>query len=138
MITGDNPLTACHVAKELLFTQKKGGTLILTRQLGKENSWAWQSIDETKILPLEENLNDCDKLTDTYDLCVTGDVNIFILNIFIPVLSSTDDFQNRCLSISGIGVPKRTLSSTRKDDNPACVCIRACFAQTEGVSHRAS
>lgn len=78
MITGDNPLTACHVAKELLFTQKKGGTLILTRQFEKENSWAWQSIDETKILPLEENLHNCDKLTETYDLCVTGDVNISI------------------------------------------------------------
>lgn len=73
MITGDNPLTACHVAKELLFTQKKGGTLILTKQNDIKNSWAWQSIDENIILPLEKNL-DCDKLTANYDLCVTGDV----------------------------------------------------------------
>lgn len=78
MITGDNPLTACHVAKELLFTQKKGGTLILTCHNEKENKWSWQSIDEHQILPLEENL-DCDKLTEYYDLCVTGDVCIHIL-----------------------------------------------------------
>lgn len=73
MITGDNPLTACHVAKELLFTQKKGGTLILTCQSEDGNVWSWQSIDESQTLPLEKNL-DCDKLTETYDLCVTGDV----------------------------------------------------------------
>ncbi len=76
MITGDNPLTACHVAKELLFTQKKGGTLILTCQDENAKKWAWQSIDETKILSLEKNLF-CDKLTDFYDLCVTGDVSKF-------------------------------------------------------------
>ncbi|XKL67641.1 hypothetical protein PGB90_003132 [Kerria lacca] len=76
MITGDNPLTACHVAKELLFTQKKGGTLILTKQNDIKNSWAWQSIDENIILPLEKNL-DCDKLTANYDLCVTGDGLIY-------------------------------------------------------------
>lgn len=73
MITGDNPLTACHVAKELLFTQKKGGILILTCLNEKTSEWAWRSVDETEVYPLENNTN-CDKLTETYDLCVTGDV----------------------------------------------------------------
>ena len=73
MITGDNPLTACHVAKELLFTQKKGGTLILTCTNEDENTWAWKSIDESHVLQLEKHL-DCDTLTNNYDLCVTGDV----------------------------------------------------------------
>lgn len=73
MITGDNPLTACHVAKELLFTQKKGGILILTCLDENTKEWAWRSIDETQVFPLEKYTN-CDKLTETYDLCVTGDV----------------------------------------------------------------
>lgn len=75
MITGDNPLTACHVAKELLFTQKKGGTLILTCTDEKENTWVWKSIDENHVLSLEKHM-DCDTLTDNYDLCVTGDVSV--------------------------------------------------------------
>ncbi|XP_065199727.1 endoplasmic reticulum transmembrane helix translocase [Planococcus citri] len=77
MITGDNPLTACHVAKELLFTQKKGGILILTCINEKTSEWAWRSVDETEVYPLEKHTN-CDKLTETYDLCVTGDGLMYV------------------------------------------------------------
>ena len=51
MITGDNPLTACHVAKELKFTQKKS-TLVLTKVENlseNEEEFEWQSIDQVKI-----------------------------------------------------------------------------------------
>ncbi|CAH1104950.1 unnamed protein product [Psylliodes chrysocephalus] len=65
MITGDNPLTACHVAKELKFTTKT--TLILTQS---KESYIWRSINETKELPLEY---DYKNLTKEYDLCITGD-----------------------------------------------------------------
>ena len=45
MITGDNPLTACHVARELKFTSKKS-TLVLTKIDGDDEAFEWQSIDQ--------------------------------------------------------------------------------------------
>nr|NVI71720.1 putative cation-transporting ATPase 13A1 [Cucujiformia] len=83
MITGDNPLTACHVAKELKFTTKT--TLILTEI---EEGFAWESIDHAEKLPLDF---DYKILIKQYDLCITGDglnylrdgYNSF-LNIILP------------------------------------------------------
>ena len=48
MITGDNPLTACHVARQLRFC-RTSTTLILTRL---ETDWAWQSVDLSLTVPL--------------------------------------------------------------------------------------
>lgn len=47
MITGDNPLTACHVARELKFTSKKS-TLVLTKvdNGADDETFEWQSIDQ--------------------------------------------------------------------------------------------
>lgn len=73
MITGDNSLTACHVAKELRFTQKKA-TLIL--QNYNENSWGWESIDETvkmDVIP-SKNIKELQNgFFRTYDFCITGE-----------------------------------------------------------------
>nr|CAG4643700.1 EOG090X00J5 [Lepidurus arcticus] len=68
MITGDNPLTACHVAKELRFNQKPV-TLILT-QFGKE--WKWESVDQTVHEPLVPQKG-YKPFVKKYDLCVTGE-----------------------------------------------------------------
>lgn len=83
MITGDNPLTACHVAKELRFTTKK--TLVLSEN---EDSFCWQSISEDLKLTLEYNYKD---LVKKYDLCITGDGLSFLqkhhhsfLNLILP------------------------------------------------------
>lgn len=87
MITGDNPLTACHVANELKMIHKKYA-LVLTNNknnLLELGEWQWQSvIDETlnKHLkyPLEQkkypkwNKNSLIGNKDIYNyLCITGE-----------------------------------------------------------------
>lgn len=70
MITGDNPLTACHIAKELRMTRKPH-TLILTGPNKKVDTWQWVSVDGTQSIELSaETLG---KLKG-HDLCVTGEV----------------------------------------------------------------
>ncbi|XP_055376470.1 endoplasmic reticulum transmembrane helix translocase [Condylostylus longicornis] len=65
MITGDNPLTACHVAKELRFTKKD--LLILTKH---EKTWFWESVDCSQSFKSTENIYN---LLDEFDFCITGD-----------------------------------------------------------------
>ncbi len=83
MITGDNPLTACHVARELRFTRCKV-TLILTASekdgLKKNDvvgaqlaSWEWRSVDEMTSVPLDDSKAACNDLTQKFDLCITGE-----------------------------------------------------------------
>lgn len=78
MITGDNALTACHVAKELRFTRRP--VLVLTRSEESadgsdeteptEPHWHWRSIDETISEPLQRTPA---AILAAYDLAVTGD-----------------------------------------------------------------
>uniref|UniRef100_A0A7N6BGI0 Endoplasmic reticulum transmembrane helix translocase n=1 Tax=Anabas testudineus TaxID=64144 RepID=A0A7N6BGI0_ANATE len=65
MITGDNPLTACHVARELHFIQKEH-TLIL-----QPSEWQWESIDGTVHEPLPPP--SVSSFVQQFDLCVTGE-----------------------------------------------------------------
>lgn len=66
MITGDNPLTACHVAKELDFNQHPT-TLVLTKF---NTNWIWQSIDETQNLDVDTPIT---RLINSYNICITGE-----------------------------------------------------------------
>ncbi|XP_071154994.1 endoplasmic reticulum transmembrane helix translocase-like [Mytilus edulis] len=75
MITGDNPLTACHVAKKLKFTEKT--TLILTHPNDKESSWHWQSINDKVIIPLTSK-NIRKDVIEKYDLCLTGEAITYL------------------------------------------------------------
>lgn len=76
MITGDNPLTACHVAKELHFTRKQA-TLVLTPPGPKVANWAWFSIDETLCFPPLPPTG-YKSLTEKYDLCLTGEAMTYL------------------------------------------------------------
>ena len=69
MITGDNPLTACHVAKELKFTQKPT-TLVLKETSGGD--WIWESINQTVQYPAIPDYHS--EFISKYDLCLTGEV----------------------------------------------------------------
>lgn len=65
MITGDNPLTACHVAKELRFTRYQE-IAVLTQT--EKDDWAWETIDQQTRLELTDK-----NAVANYDLCITGD-----------------------------------------------------------------
>lgn len=74
MITGDNPLTACHVAKELRFTRKT--ILVLTPENtgdvdDPKPRFVWQSINEDLTEQIDEK--NSKKLVKEYDLAITGD-----------------------------------------------------------------
>ncbi|XP_005745405.1 endoplasmic reticulum transmembrane helix translocase [Pundamilia nyererei] len=69
MITGDNPLTACHVARELHFIQKEH-TLIL-QPSSNQGTWQWESIDGTVCAPLPPP--SISSFVHEFDLCVTGE-----------------------------------------------------------------
>uniref|UniRef100_A0A1A8HD03 Endoplasmic reticulum transmembrane helix translocase n=1 Tax=Nothobranchius korthausae TaxID=1143690 RepID=A0A1A8HD03_9TELE len=69
MITGDNPLTACHVARELHFIQKEH-TLIL-QQSPSQGEWHWESIDGSVSVALPPP--SVPSFVRQFDLCVTGE-----------------------------------------------------------------
>lgn len=77
MITGDNPLTACHVARELRFTRKK--LLILTPPKNIEkDSWSWTSIDGEQTYKLENRPKSISLILATHDLCITGEALMYL------------------------------------------------------------
>ncbi|XP_041369048.1 endoplasmic reticulum transmembrane helix translocase-like [Gigantopelta aegis] len=75
MITGDNPLTACHVAKELRITKRE--TVILQPPNESESSWHWKSIDDSVVLPAF-SLDMRKDLINVYDLCLTGEALLYL------------------------------------------------------------
>lgn len=83
MITGDNPLTACHVAAKLRLIDKKNA-LLLTKD-ESSNNWLWKSILDDKVTkPLEyaanqkhryispAQLKEAENISYNY-LCITGE-----------------------------------------------------------------
>lgn len=76
MITGDNPLTACHVAKELRFTKKP--ILVLTQD-EDGLKWRWQGIVGKTKIPLHgSHSQKVKEIIKEYDLCITGDGLVYL------------------------------------------------------------
>jgi len=80
MITGDNPMTACHVARELRFTQRT--TLVLTKDAENPDLWFWESIDGLTKVDIEGSTN-TKAFVSKYDLCLTGEVSATISKILV-------------------------------------------------------
>ncbi|XXG50746.1 hypothetical protein AAC387_Pa02g4686 [Persea americana] len=68
MITGDQALTACHVASQVHIVSKPA--LILVPQKSCEG-FEWVSPDETEFTSYSEN--EVEALSDSHDLCIGGD-----------------------------------------------------------------
>ncbi|ODV81986.1 P-type ATPase [Suhomyces tanzawaensis NRRL Y-17324] len=75
MITGDNPLTACHVAKEVVITTKD--VLILDapedhHEVTEEENLVWRNVDESVIIPFKSSDRINSELFKKFDVCITG------------------------------------------------------------------
>ncbi|CAH9120912.1 unnamed protein product [Cuscuta epithymum] len=68
MITGDQALTACHVASQVHIISKPA--MILGRAKNCEK-YDWVSPDETETVSCSEN--EVEALSETFDLCIGGD-----------------------------------------------------------------
>jgi cation-transporting ATPase 13A1 len=76
MITGDNPLTACHVARELRFTKKP--ILVLTPN-EEVTIWQWQGIVGDVKIPIHgKNSQSVSEIIKEYDFCITGDGLLYL------------------------------------------------------------
>lgn len=89
MITGDNPLTAVHVAKEVEIMDREalildlkenptheGGSslqlLCLCTEAYSHTDLTWRTVDETKVIPVDPTQPFDLSLFEEYDICVTG------------------------------------------------------------------
>ncbi|EJT96565.1 hypothetical protein DACRYDRAFT_25648 [Dacryopinax primogenitus] len=72
MITGDNPLTAVHVAKDVEIVDRE--TLILDVREGAKDpkDLAWRDVDEAIMIAVNPDKPLDKSLFDKYDICVTG------------------------------------------------------------------
>ena len=69
MITGDNPLTAVHVAREVEIVDRDA--LILDVPEGT-NGLVWRSVDDTVNITVDPSAPIDTSLFDKYDICITG------------------------------------------------------------------
>jgi cation-transporting ATPase 13A1 len=72
MITGDNPLTAIHVARDVEIVDREALILDLKENPAHEADLEWRTVDETKIIPVDPTEPLDQSLLDSYDICITG------------------------------------------------------------------
>jgi len=72
MITGDNPLTAVHVARLVEIVDRECLILDAPENDTTGEKLVWRSVDEKTIIPVDPTADLDQKIIDTKDICVTG------------------------------------------------------------------
>ncbi len=72
MITGDNPLTAVHVAREVEIVDREALILDLAESPRHDEDIIWRTVDERKIIPVKVDEPLDTSLFEDYDICITG------------------------------------------------------------------
>lgn len=72
MITGDNPLTAVHVATDVEIMDRHALILDLKENPAHPGDLEWRTVDEAKIIPVNPDEPLDLTLFDEYDICITG------------------------------------------------------------------
>jgi len=72
MITGDNPLTAVHVAREVEIVDRDILILDAPEDDGSPHELVWRSVDETVIIPVSPSDPLDPKILRDNDICITG------------------------------------------------------------------
>lgn len=72
MITGDNPLTAVHVARDVEIVDRDTLILDLKENPKHDADLVWRTVDESKIIPVDPSEPLDLSLFEQYDICVTG------------------------------------------------------------------
>lgn len=72
MITGDNPLTATHVAREVEIVDRDVLILDAPEHNNNGNNLVWHSVDGSINIPVDPTQPIGSEILTKYDLCVTG------------------------------------------------------------------
>lgn len=72
MITGDSPLTACHVAYEVEIIDRKVLILDAPEHDDIEEKLVWKDVDDTISIPVDPNQPIDPDIIANNDLCITG------------------------------------------------------------------
>ncbi|EJD08490.1 endoplasmic reticulum Ca-transporting P-type ATPase [Fomitiporia mediterranea MF3/22] len=72
MITGDNPLTAVHVARDVEIVDREALILDLKENPKHDADLEWRTVDETLSIPVDPSKPVDQALLNKYDICITG------------------------------------------------------------------
>lgn len=72
MITGDNPLTAVHVARQVEIVDRDCLILDAPEHDDSGTKLVWRSVDEKVIIPVDPSADLDPKILESKDICVTG------------------------------------------------------------------
>ncbi|KAF6744001.1 endoplasmic reticulum Ca-transporting P-type ATPase [Ephemerocybe angulata] len=72
MITGDNPLTAIHVARDVEIVDREVMILDLAEHPKHDADLVWRTVDERKIIPVNPDEPLDEEILRDFDICITG------------------------------------------------------------------